>query len=424
MRTISFGLLVVGLSLSLCTANAQILGAAEITDPAAQQLQTNHMAQLRAIAGTIQAHQFPFPFYFSRTLDIEQKQMDRADQRGIHFDRYNNQLMLVMTGNYYVSYAGVQVEKNDRVRKVMEEVVTPLLKAAVPQFEKDDSFIGYAFEFAYHVREKALGVPSEHAENVVFIFPRAAAQHFASAQSDGQIQAAILDSQVFVDAEPFTLWVGKERPSDEEIEKIREARKQKDKAPDLAKTAAPNGTPSATVASSLINPGHAPARIILPSTLADLKLKYADRIARMQRELGPQAHFVSYTAPDFVGFHQAIYLQLPLATALDAGLSGSRYKMAALAFDDHIAHLIRPSLAFFQDSADFDGLVFSTSISQTGKDNSTAVEYFIPFSAMKCYAQYDCSGQQLLDGGFILINGERATLNLQVAESERVVEKP
>ena len=48
---------------------------------------------------------------------------------------------------------------------------------------------------------------------------------------------------------------------------------------------------------------------------------------------------------------------------------------------------------------DFDGLVFSTSIAAAGKENSTAVEYFFPITAMKCYAQYDCSGQQLLDAG-------------------------
>jgi hypothetical protein len=400
----------------------QILGAAEITDPAAQRFQASHITQLQAVARSVQEHKFPYPFYFSRVLDIEQKQMERADQRGIRFDRFHGQLMLVMTGNYYASFATSVVDRNDRVRKVMEEVVTPLLQAAVPPLEKEEGFEGYALEFAYHVRDKVMGVQSEHAENVVFLFPRAAAQHFVAAKSEGQTQAAILDSQVYVDAEPYTLWVGKERPSDEEIAKIREARKSKSAAPEMAK--APAGAPSATVASSLIEPTQAPARIILPKTLSDLKLKYADRIASLQRGMGAEAHFVSYAAPEFIGFHQGIYLQLPLATRLDATLTGSRYKIAALAFDDHISHLVRPTLAYFHESTDFDGVVFSTSISQAGKDNASAVEFFLPFAAMKCYEQYDCSGQQLLDGGFVLINGERATLNLQLAESEREASKP
>ena len=36
---------------------------------------------------------------------------------------------------------------------------------------------------------------------------------------------------------------------------------------------------------------------------------------------------------------------------------------------------------------------------------------------MKCYVQYDCTGQQLINSGYVLINGERVTLDLQKAES-------
>jgi hypothetical protein len=44
-------------------------------------------------------------------------------------------------------------------------------------------------------------------------------------------------------------------------------------------------------------------------------------------------------------------------------------------------------------------------------------EFFFPLSALRCYLQYDCTGQQLLDSGYVLINGERVALNLQSAES-------
>jgi len=37
---------------------------------------------------------------------------------------------------------------------------------------------------------------------------------------------------------------------------------------------------------------------------------------------------------------------------------------------------------------------------------------------MHCFAHYDCTGQQLLDSGTIVINGERSALDLQVAESK------
>lgn len=53
------------------------------------------------------------------------------------------------------------------------------------------------------------------------------------------------------------------------------------------------------------------------------------------------------------------------------------------------------------------------------KDNASAeaVEFVMPMAAMRCYEQYDCTGQQLLNSGIVLINGERVGLDLQVAEA-------
>jgi hypothetical protein len=48
--------------------------------------------------------------------------------------------------------------------------------------------------------------------------------------------------------------------------------------------------------------------------------------------------------------------------------------------------------------------------------SSEAVEFFFPFSLLRCYQKYDCTGQQLIDGGTVLVNGERVSLDLQTAE--------
>ena len=37
---------------------------------------------------------------------------------------------------------------------------------------------------------------------------------------------------------------------------------------------------------------------------------------------------------------------------------------------------------------------------------------------MRCFASYDCTGQQLLDSGTVVINGERSALDLQIAEGK------
>ena len=139
-----------------------------------------------------------------------------------------------------------------------------------------------------------------------------------------------------------------------------------------------------------------------------------------------------------VAFRKGAYLEFSLSTTLPAAV-GSRYKLAALAFDDHIAHLVRPMMAYFKGDLDFDGIAFSTTIHQddgastmqgnksgaaqdkqaTAQGNE-AVEFFFPVDALRCYEAYDCTGQQLIDEGSVLINGERVSLDLQIAEaSER-----
>ena len=138
------------------------------------------------------------------------------------------------------------------------------------------------------------------------------------------------------------------------------------------------------------------------------------------KELDSQAHFVSYAPPKFVAFRRGIYLELSLNSNLPASDTGSRYKLAAMAFDDHVAHLIRPLLAYFKEEQQFDGIGFSTTVHLVGKSAtgiSEAVEFYFPLSSLRCYDKYDCTGQQLLDAGTVLINGERVALDLQIAEA-------
>jgi hypothetical protein len=140
----------------------------------------------------------------------------------------------------------------------------------------------------------------------------------------------------------------------------------------------------------------------------------------MVKELDPQAHFVSYASPNFIAFRSGVYLELSVNSTLAESANASRYRLAALAFDDHIAHLIRPTLGYFKDDSQFDGLGFSSTLHLAAKPgpntNSEAVEFFFPFTALRCYERYDCTGQQLLDAGTVLINGERVSLDLQMAE--------
>jgi len=114
------------------------------------------------------------------------------------------------------------------------------------------------------------------------------------------------------------------------------------------------------------------------------------------KELDPQAHFVPYAPPAMVAFRKNAYLEFSANTTLPATTVGSRYKMAALAFDDHISHLIRPMMAYFKGDLDFDGIAFSTTIHLGDKPSATqgseAVEFFFPVEALRCYESYTAPG--------------------------------
>ncbi len=392
---------------------AQVLTPFKIKDPAARRLQQRWLQQLVAVGSEIQAHQFPYHFYLTRQLDVDESRQLQTDQSSIRFDKFNGQMVLEITGNYYAAYSGQLMGKEARAKKTFEDVVLPILRLAEPRFPADDSFAAFAIEVSHHLRRRVMGgVLTENPENLTFILPRAAAHHLVKAANVEQAQAALLDSEVYLDAEPFTLWLTDDHPAEaEKAGKL--AHTQRPEAP--GPTPSPESEPSPAVSDRILK-ASLPARLIAPETLRQLQSKHQDAIARMVADLDPQAHFVPYAAPNFIAFHGGAYLQLSITSPLPAQ-AGSRYQLAALAFDDHVSHLVRPVLAYFQSDNDFDGISFSTTVKLSSGSGSEAVEFYFPFTGLRCYANYDCTGQQIIDAGIVLINGERAGLHLEAAEA-------
>jgi hypothetical protein len=406
----------------------------EIKDPALRALQFKYMDDLKAIGAEINNSSFPYPFYFSRKLDLDEQQQKSADQRSIRFDQYNGRTVLAITGNYYAAYSAEQINKDLRARSTFLAVVEPILKVAVPKFQTNASVQGYAVEISHHILGKVMGVSMERPENLMMFFPQNTALKLLAAKDETAEQAALLEGQFFVNAEPVTIWLNGEGPQAGLKAPIPDAPQEGGPAiPDGAQIA--EGTDSrgsvANVVPSFpkrIKPvndvPHPQPRDTSPEALASLQAAHKQTLETMLKELGPQAHFVSYAAPTFVAFRENVFLELSLNTTLNDAAAGSRYRLAALAFDDHIAHLIRPVLGYFKpdpkQDPKFDGIDYSTTIHLSGKNQpasgSEAVEFFFPLATLRCYEIYDCSGQQLIDAGTVLINGERVSLDLQIAE--------
>ena len=155
----------------------------EIPDPKAQHLQQRHLKTLMAIGSEIEAHKFPYPFYFSRVLDVDLDKMQVADQRSIRFDIYKGQTVLEITGNYYASYSAERMDPYARLKETFQQVVMPILQAEVSHFPDDSEFSAFAIEVSHHVRQKVMGVNSEQPENITVIIPVPAAQKLVDAKS-------------------------------------------------------------------------------------------------------------------------------------------------------------------------------------------------------------------------------------------------
>ncbi len=410
-------------------ALAQVVSPSEIKDHDLRSLQQQYIEDLKQLGEEVTTLQFQYPFYLSRKLDLDETQQQRAPQSSIQFNRYNGQVVLAITGNYFAAYSSQKLNQDQRARQTFLEVGVPLLKAMVPRFQTNKDIKGYAIEVSHHVLGKVMGVAMETPENLMVYVPQAAAIRLVSAKDDSVRQSALLQGQSFINGQPVTIWFSGEGPQLAANVVPPNPASQAADIDDAKAEIVPGNTghndPGA--ATALFNsmkgttPIPEPARDTSPAALIGLQTANQETINQILKDLDSQAHFVNYSAPTFVAFRQGTYLEVSLNTTLTEAATGSRYKVAAMAFDDHIVRLIRPVLGYFKGDQNFSGIGFSTTVHVPGKtqasSTSEAVEFFFPFSALRCYEKYDCTGQQLIDAGTVLINGERASIDLEIAEA-------
>ena len=380
-------------------ATAQVVAPPEIRDPKLRELQQKYLPDLEKIGPKVSQHPFPYHFYFSRKLDAGEEQQRGADQRSIRFDTFQGRTVLEITGNYYASYSATLMDTQERARRTLLDVVTPLLEAAIPAVREEQQTQGFAVEVSQHVRRQVLGVTVEGVEHIAYLLPRAAAASLVAATTPAQQEAALARGALYVNAEPAPGWESQ------------------------AEAWAPSTTPAPVAAAAIVSAPVAPlpaGREATPAVLRERQSSVQPALDNLVRDLDQDAHFASYAPPRLIAFRGGAYLQLSISTTLAETGAGSQYRASALAFDEHIAHLIRPVLAKLTDRSGVDGVDFSTTVRAAGAGTSAlAVEFIFPMPALACYEKYDCTGQQLINQGFVLVNGERIGLDLQSAEATR-----
>jgi hypothetical protein len=388
---------------------AQVVPPAQIKDPQLRALQSKNLSALTAASAEIASHSYPSKFYLTRDLDLRGSDLKSADQRSIEFTTLEKQTVLMMRGNYTAAYPTTMPAK-DRVSRTYLDVVVPILNAIVPRLKDEPEMNALVIELSDHIR-KVNVVTMDRFENLSFVVPRATAVKIAGTNDPDQQLAALSGAHVYADGRILAFDAQAKAPEAPTVSANRPGRGN-------APVAEPARPAVAALESPAVIPVPTSAREhVSASAIEQRQTVLQPQLDRLVQELGTQAHFDPLTKPALFDFRGASYLRIPVVTTLAAGDAGSQYRLAALAFDRHVSHLIRSVLPYVKGALGFEGIAFRTTVSAGSSSMPDTMEFLFPIAELRRYENYDITGQQLINAGFVLINGERVGLDLQGAEA-------
>jgi cell division septation protein DedD len=437
--------LAIGLAVtfSASPASSQV-SPSEILNPDLRALEESYFQQLKSINQSIAKTKFPFPLYLSRYVGLDPAHQAEADSRGLEFVRFQDRAILKVTGNYNAAYDTTRLNRNERAAATFRTVVLPILEQVTAVLPKDLACDGIGFEISHHTHTKDRTYDYEGKEILVVVLDREDAWALSLAATDRERQEIVNRSKVYVSGAEFGLSLLERDPLN-----VQGLPRSVPAKPDSTSTAR-----SSTLAgrSSLLNSNLPPAPVtptvpapevpappsvgpVLPGpktvdappaspppTQADadrLDARYQVQLAAFAKQGAAKFHFVDYAPPTFVVFHDQMALQLTLRNSIQFGPGrGSIYKRAAQSFDLFLAPLLKDLSDRISPDLEFQLYDFSVlnKLSPGPKGTSEAIEFICPRTALRQFVNAEITNQQLLDQSFILVNGVRIALNLQLVE--------
>jgi hypothetical protein len=437
-------LLLVGLAIILSAqpASAQV-SPSEILNPDLKALEETYLPQLKTLNQSIAQTKFPFTFYLSRLVGLDPAQQPEADSRGLEFVRFQDRVILKLTGNYNAAYDSIRFTRNERAADAFRVVILPILNLTTSSLPEDLSCDGIGFEISYHVNSRATSYEYEGKEILVVVLDRDDAWTLSHASTDRDRQEILNRSKIFVSGSEFGLSLLERDPLN-----VQALPRSVPPKPDATSTArsVTEASHSSLLKSNLLQPSVSPAPPPVgmvsgagapapapskaaelqpaspPATQADAERmgeEYQSQLAALAKEGAAKFHFVDYAPPTFMVFRNQMALQMTLRnpSVFDPGKS-SIYRRAAQSFDLFLA----PQLKDLSDriSGDVKFQLFDFSIlnklAPGPKGASEAIEFISPRPAVQQFVNAEITNQQLLDQSVILVNGVRIALNLQLVE--------
>jgi hypothetical protein len=437
--------LAIGLAATFCVQSsfAQV-SPSEILNPDLQALEQSYFLQLKTLNQSIAKTKFPFPFFLSRFVGLDPSQQAESDSRGLEFVRFQDHLILKVTGNYNAAYDTARLTQNERAASTFRTVVLPILNQVTATLPSDLACDGIGFEISHHTHTRNRSYEYEGKEILVVVIDRDDVWALSRASADSERQEIVNRSKIYVSGTEFGLSLTERDPLS--VQALPRSVPDKLDATSTARSSTITGhssllksqlsAPSAPPAvparvdavSTSSNPMPAspktadPQPTSLPPTQVEadrLGERHQVQLAALAKEGATKFHFVDYAPPVFSVFRDQIALQMTLRNSIEfVAEAGSIYKRAALSFDLFLA----PQLKDLSDKipADMEFQLFNFSVlsklSLNAKGASEAIEFICPRAALKQFVNADITNQQLLDQSIVLVNGVRIALNLQLVE--------
>src|SRR5712691_10752291 len=442
-RSLLFATLGLAVAFSAPSTSAQV-SPAEILNPDLKALEETYFPQLKALNQSISKTKFRFPFYLSRYVGLDPAQQAEADSRGLEFVRFQDRVILKLTGNYNAAYDTNRMTQNERAANTFRTVVLPILALTTTTLPQDIACDGIGFEISYHARSRERSYDFEGKENLVLVLYRIDAWSLSGATTDPVRQEILNRNKIYVSGTDFGLSLTERDPLN--VQALPRSVPAKPDATSTARSSIAAGhspllksnrplSPVSPAAAGPADPAPANANPVVPSPKAAdpppaspppapadaerLNGKYQAQLAALAKEGATKFHFVDYSPPAFMVFRNQVALQMTLRNSIQFGpVKGSIYKRAAQSFDLFLAPQLKDLSDRISPELDFQLFDFSVlnKLAPGAKGTSEAIEFICPRAALKQFVNAEITNQQLLDQSVILVNGVRIALNLQLVE--------
>src|ERR1700694_2898561 len=159
------------IAFSMQDASAQV-SPAEILNPDLKVLEETYFPQLKTLNQSIARTKFPFPFYLSRFVGLDPTQQAEPDSRGLEFVRFQDRIILKVTGNYNAAYDTARLTQNERAASTFRTIVLPILDLLTASLPQDVTCDGIGFEISNHTRTRDRSYDYEGKEILVVVLDR------------------------------------------------------------------------------------------------------------------------------------------------------------------------------------------------------------------------------------------------------------